>query len=267
MLFAEGHPEPDGLCSPSDLPAVFEQLEAQLCDRGVLPPSHRLAPVQNGRGDLLPVIGGSGFAGIGRWDATLDVERSSAVGLAILRGVAAVEPPGHYQVQTHRAKAARRLQTVTWFGVRGKVARIYDKGIESGSHRVPGERLRFEDQRRWHKRDRWTLKNVASEAPAIMFRHRFEPLRQATKGLVVVTHGEAMKRLKGEVEAGRMQPGMAHKVLAHLMFEREGYQIGSRTTRYRHRVKAREAGLVLADGELEDVEIDLEAELGELFDS
>lgn len=268
MLFAEGHPRPDGLAAPADLVPALEDLQQALVDRGIFPPSYRLAPRVRGDGVKMPVLGGTGFGGVRRWDAAIDVEKSSGVGLAILRGVASAEPPARYQVLTHRSKGTRCLETVTWQGARGKVARVYDKGVESGSHRRPGERLRFEDQRRWQKRDRWTLENVAiGGGPAILFRHRFESVRQATKGLIVTSISGAAEKLQERVEAGEIQPGMATKLIGHLVLEREGIELGSRMTRYRHRRLAREVGIVLADGDLEEVEVDLEAELGEVFDT
>lgn len=83
----------------------------------------------------------------------------------------------------------------------------------------------------------------------------------------MTTLSGAAEKLQERVEAGEIQPGMATKLIGHLVLEREGIELGSRMTRYRHRRLAREVGLVLADGGVDEVEVDLEAELGEVFDS
>jgi hypothetical protein len=43
-------------------------------------------------------------------------------------------------------------------------------------------------------------------------------------------------------------------------------EVGSRTTRWRHRRHLQEFGVVLGDGVLEEVEIDLGHEVGEVVD-
>lgn len=265
MIAAEGHPAADGgLAGADDLAPALERLIASMEDRGIFPPNRKMAPLKNVRGEVLPVVGGTGFGGIRRWDATVDLQRTSAVGLAILRGAAAAEPPTFAQSVVHRGAGTTRPETIAWKGKRGLVCRIYDKGVEMGTANV-GERIRFEDQRRFEKGARMAVEAAQSGLPAMMLRHRFEPLRRATKGVVVTTQAGAIERLQEKVEQGDLKPGMAQKLLGHLLFEREGISLGSRTTRYRSRKLAQEVGLVIGDQD-EDVEIDLGAELTEVFD-
>lgn len=261
MLYAEGHPAEDRLAPFSELPAAAERVAESLTDLGVIPPAWRLEPLRDGLGTIHTDRGGSGFGGVRRLDTTVDVQRSSAVGRAILSGVAAVEPPRLLRSNVHRARQGRGIETITWEGSAGKVARVYDKGLESASHRLPGERIRFEDQRRFPAGSRPTLAAVVGGYGELLFRNRFEPLRQATKGIVVTTQEGLIDRLTELVETGELTANEAERVAGVLLFESKGVELGSRTTRWRKRKLVARAGVLLADGVMEDVDVDLGVEL------
>lgn len=266
MIFAEGHPRPDRLASPTELPEVLEDLTAAMNDRGILPPAHRIAPMIDGAGNRLPVVGGTGFGGVRRLDATVDLQRDAAVGTAILRGVAVVEPPGSLRSNVHRSKRGRRIETITWEGARGKVARVYDKGIESGSHRLAGERVRFEDQRRYRKEVRYPVEAIAEGIAESSFKQRFAPLRQATKGIIVTSQAGMAERMQELVDDGELTPAEAAKLSGLIFLDAHGVELGSRTTRWRNRKAIARAGLLLSDGVVGDCEIDLGAEVEEALE-
>jgi hypothetical protein len=205
--------------------------------------------------------GAVGCAGIRRLDLTVDLERPADHGRAILSGIAALEPRLPLKSVIHRGP--RGIETVTWQGSSGKVARTYDKGIESGSHR-PGERVRLEDQRRFGRGVRMQSAEVEAGYARALFERRFSMIWAAKKGLTVTTLGPAIAKVQEAVHAGDMTPASALKVIGYLVTEQRGVEVGSRSSRYRHRQAARELGLVLADGAVEEVEIDLAEQTAEI---
>lgn len=264
LLYAEGSPAQEELARVEDLPDHFERLTDELADRGILPPAHRVAPMVNAAGDTLPVIGGTGFAGVRRLDMTVDVHRDPPIGAAMLRGVAAVEPPGQLRSNVYRAKRGRSIETVTLEGVSGKVARVYDKGVETGTLR-PGERVRFEDQRRFKKGARPTVESIAEGYGKMLFRQRFEFLRQATKGLKVTSGAGVAQKIQELVDDGELTPSEAAKLSGLLFLEAHGVEMGSRTTRWRNRKAVARAGLLIGDEVVDETVIDLGQEVEEAF--
>jgi hypothetical protein len=258
FLVAEGHPDPDGLCAvrPERLVAVQEAIVAELKDLGVAVPT---APGRFAR------AGSPGFAGIRRLDLAVDAERSRPVGRAILNGVAAVEAPGQLRSNVFRARSGRNIETVTWQGTAGKVARVYDKGVESGTHHA-GERVRLEDQRRFPIGTRPLLEEMTAAHAAMLYRRRFAPLRAATKGIIVTSEAGLADRIKDAVECGDLTPAEAAKLSGLAFLQQHGVEVGSRTTRWRHRRQLQQFGVVLGDGVLEDVEIDLGFEVDQVVE-
>ena len=178
MLKAEGHPKAGDLApaDPSFLAERVEALAVGLADYGVTVPKND-SPFDR--------TGSPGFAGVNRLDSTVDLERSPEVGRAILTGIAAVPPPGRLKTHIVRQEAGRAIETVSWVGRTGVMARAYDKGVESGSHRFHGERVRFEDQRRWPAGHRRTLEELTPSYVGDTFRRRFAPVWRATRGVTV----------------------------------------------------------------------------------
>jgi len=70
LLFAEGHPNAQGLCKTHELPTVVGRLAESLAEVGVLPPSHDFRPLSGVVAGGLEAPRGSGFGGIRRLDAT-----------------------------------------------------------------------------------------------------------------------------------------------------------------------------------------------------
>lgn len=255
LLWAEGHPAEDRL-APVDagyLVGVQEAIADGIGDLGVAVPRRRYRGATERS---------SGPAGIRRLDLTVDLQRTSTIGRAILTGVAALEAPGQLRSTIHRAPD-HAIATVTWEGASGKMARTYDKGLESGSH-APGERVRLEDQRRFQAHTRIATETIDPGYAAMLFNRRFGPVWGARKGLIVTTIGPAIERVQAAVDAGEMTPAAGYKVIGFLVTEQRGVDVGaSRASRYRHKRAARELGLVLADGVLEEIEVDLAEEVAE----
>lgn len=252
FLMAEGHPQPEALCpiDAATLTECHEAIAAELQDRDL---------VVDRRPARFDRQGSPGFAGVRRLDVAVDAERGSITGRAMLNAVAAVEPPGRLRSTVHRARALRAIETVTWEGARGKVSRVYDKGVESGTL-AAGERIRFEDQRRFAVGSRPMPEELAAGYAAHLFRERFRPLCKATKGLIVTNQARLAERISELVEEGALTPAEAAKLTGLVVLQHHGVEVGSRTTRWRNRVAVGRLGLVLADGVVEEDEIDLGAE-------
>jgi hypothetical protein len=190
---------------------------------------------------------------------------TTAEGLALLAGIAAMRPSGRLAADVRRQPGGRAVETVSWLGVRGKVARAYDKGVEAGTAER-GRLNRLEDQRRWPREHRRDVVELTAEYCRSLFQRRFEPLRRASKGVIVTNLVPIAQRLYAHVEAGELKPAEAYKAIGVLVAEQADVHYGHRTTAWRHRRRVEELGLVLADGCLEEVEVDLHGALGEAVD-
>ncbi len=258
LLFAEGHPDPKGLCRADDLPVAAAVVKDELEDRGIFPPAYRLRPLLGPEG-CRPATGGYGFAGIRRLDSTVDLAFDSpAQGLAALAGVAALPLP-RVKTQVIREVGGRRVETVYFRGSSGKrvLGRWYDKGVESGSV-GRGLHVRPEDQRRFPKEARLDVEAVATSSYVRdAFVRRFAPLWRAAKGVKVAGVMELAQRLAELQDEGLISPGEAKRIAGHLVLDAADAQRQSRSQRYKDRADARKHGLVLADGVLDHVEVDL----------
>lgn len=260
LLAAEGHPSPDGLCSvdPQQLLAVQEAIADGLEDLGVEIP-RETSPFDR--------PGSVGAAGVRRLDLAVDVAGDAHHGRALLAGVAAIEPPRLLRSVVHRATTGRAVETVSWQGARGKVGRVYDKGVEQQSH-APGERVRFEDQRRYRAGTRPLVADLSPEYARFMFERRWEPLRKATRGVIVTSQHKCAEVVQSLVDTGDLTQAQACKILGYGLLEQAGLADEMpRTTRWRYRALLREAGIVFSDSDLEaQVEIDLGESIEQLLD-
>lgn len=259
MMFAEGHPRPDGLAQPGELDFAFHQLVGELADRGVK------VPIGNPVADP----GREGFGGVRRLDSTVDLRFADPLqGLAALAGVAALPLP-RTKTKIIRESGGRRVETVYFHGHGGGrvLGRWYDKGVESGQS-VRGSHVRPEDQRRFGKAGRLPLEVVTdSSYVRDAFVRRFEPLWRASKGVKVAGTNELARRLAEYVQDGTIKASTAKALAGALVLDSAGIEIQARSTRLADRAKCRDLGLVLADGVLDEVEVDLESVLEEALDS
>jgi hypothetical protein len=165
-----------------------------------------------------PLDGGRGYfadAEIGRLDLAHEFEfDEQADGLAFLAAVAALHPPKR-KTDVWRA-ADGTVQTVYFRTPRAGVIRerVYDKGVESGSH-AAGLRVRFESQRRFAKREAplarssfgggWAARQYGG---AVMGYTHTES--------VAVGRGQAEQQLLGAVARGDLTLAKAERMLGTL---------------------------------------------------
>lgn len=273
LMFAEGHPEADGLARADSLVGAADRVAAELRDRGILPPHRKYAPHAkvgpDGRQVGFRALGGTGFGGIRRLDSTVDLSFDDpGEGLAALAGVAALPLP-RMKTQVMREVGGRRVETVYFRGSSGKrvLGRWYDKGVEAGTARR-GMHVRPEDQRRFPKPARLSVEAVASSSYVRdAFVRRFEPLWRAAKGVKVGGVMELAQRLAELQDEGLISPAEAKRIAGHLVLDAADACRQSRSTVYADRRAARDRGLVLADGVLDHVEVDLGEVLEQALDA
>jgi hypothetical protein len=302
MLYAEGHPcgAMPGEWSPDPfVEAAVDRVARERAERDRQPwlvPPDRLSEAYSGLVDALEASGVPvpasqwatrltddyvlpgdeglpGFGGLRRCDATVDLQAGSrARGLAILAGVAAVATTApRAQAEVRFAKdGSGAVETVYLRGYAGVkiLGRWYDKGLESAS--APrGLVIRAEDQRRYPKGHRRGIEELEATYVKRQFQQRWLPLWQATKGVTVAGVLVIADKLKELVEEGEISPRKAEQLAGYVVLQRGGGVggRGSRATTYRRRKDLRELGLVVADGVLEEVEVDLHEVLDEALES
>lgn len=264
LVFAEGHPDPEGLCRPSELTARALDLQDALLAAGV-----PLGGRERSFGSLGPTS--EGWAGLRRVDATVNFDSSCrAEGLAVLAGIAACvrDAPGHAEV---RFGLDHAVETVYVRGFAGKrvLGRWYDKGLES-SVAARGRFIRGEDQRRWGKTERRDPVDLDAGTLRRSFQRRFYPLWRATRGVTVAGPIVIAEKLLAAVREGELTVREAESLAGHMVLKVAGGRRGagiSKATMYRREQRARELGLVAAEGILEEVEVDVGAVLEQALDT
>jgi hypothetical protein len=127
----------------------------------------------------------------------------------MLCAVAALPLP-RMQTRVFFQPGGRAVETVALHGFRGKnlLARMYDKGVESG-RAERGELVRPEDQRRFPRSARLSMEGLAVERVRAMFHRRFQPLYLATKGVTVGDMPTLARKLDDLVMEGELSPNAA----------------------------------------------------------
>lgn len=263
VLWAEGHPSADGLACAASLGERFGALVDSLHAEGVpLPNGARHVDLFGGRAD--------GFGGFSRTDITASVEtESSAEGLAILAGVAAVfrDAPGKGEVWYGRDRGVQTAYLLG-HGGRRKLGRFYDEGVAHGTA-ARGRVVRAEDQRRWERSSRRATEELTATFLRGTFQRRFMPLWRASKGITVAGPIVLAERLREAVEAGDVTQAQAERLAGFLLMQAvRGDRIShSRSTQWRREADCRALGLVLGDGLLQEVEVDLHEVLEQLMET
>ncbi len=98
------------------------------------------------------------------------------------------------------------------------------------------------------------------------FQQRFYPLWQATKGVTVAGALVLADRIAELVEEGEITGRQAELLAGYVVLQKRGVRL-TRSTTYNRRKQLRELGLVVADGCLEEVEVDLHEVLEEALES
>ena len=263
LLYAEGHPGGDRLGCPEDLPEVLERLVGDVEDYGIKLPAGRTLD-QWRVPERRP-----GFGGVRRCDATCDLAfDSGAEGIAVLAGVAALSVP-RAQLAVRFQPGGRAVETVELKGHGGRktLGRWYDKSVEAGTG-ARGTLIRPEDQRRYVAATRRCVQEMTSSYVQGGFQRRFLPLWQATKGITVAGPMVLAKELAERAEAGEITWAAAERAAGYLLLQQAGGdERMSVSTRQRRRREVRGLGLVLADGALQEVEVNLHDVLDQVMES
>lgn len=271
MLYAEGHPGDDHeLADPEQLRARLDRLEDALEAEGVPVPRH--APLwYAGDGVSRFADRYEGFAGVSRLDSTINVPmRSASEGIGLLAGAAALVRDMPRTQLEWRADGGGS-QTVYVRGFRGKkvLGRLYDKGLESGV--APrGMLVRMEDQRRWGKQSRRDVAELSREYVRGKVHERFLPLWRATKGVKVAGPLVLAEKVQALIDEEELSPAQGERLVGQMVLEAvhvEGGRRLSKSARARWSTVRRELGLVVADGVLDEVEVDVHELLTEAMDT
>lgn len=264
LVWAEGHPQPDGLASGEQLPQVLCDLEEALWDHGI-PVQPRATRSAWAPGRPQTADRQAGFAGVRRLDVTADLHYdSSAEGLAVLTGIAALNLP-RTKLQMWRAHGL--LETVAFHGLSGgkMLARWYDKSREAGLG-ARGTVIRAEDQRRWPSQQRRGVEELTTPYCRDKFQQRFTPLWRATKGVTVGGPMVLASRLADLQDEGVLTPREAEQLAGYAILHEAGAVRCSRWTEQRRRRSALDAGVVLADDAMNEVRVDLHDVLDRVMD-
>jgi hypothetical protein len=272
LLYAEGHPGgEEGLLSPDVLPEALQGVVDAMLAAGVPVPNGVARVASFGDDGALPDADAEpGFAGVRRFDATVDLQcESRGRGLAILAGVAAVATSApRAQAEVRFAKdGTGTVETVYLRGYSGVkvLGRWYDKGLESFGSGRRGLLVRAEDQRRFPKGHRRDVSELTGEYVRTKFCDRFLPLWQATKGVTVAGPLVLADKVAELVDEGELTARQAESLVGYLVLSKRGLRQG-RSTVYSRRRRLRDLGLVVADGALEEVEVDLHEVLEQALD-
>ena len=172
------------------------------------------------------------------------------------------------KTQTYRGSRGH-VETVSLFGHGGRrmLGRWYDKNVEQGRLSERGRLIRPEDQRRYPASGRPPTEAITGDFVRGCFRRRFVPLWKATEGVIVASVLRLADRLRELVEAGDLTPGQAKAIAGHLVLDSANAHLQAPSTVRRDRANARNHGLVLADGSLDEVDVDLHAVLEAALES
>jgi hypothetical protein len=186
-----------------------------------------------------------------------------------LAGVAALGRvlPGRQAEVRCASDGCGAIETVYVRGRAGKkvLARAYDKGIESG-FAARGELVRLEDQRRWPRQLRRSVVELQPPYLRSLWHRRWMHLWRASEGVTVAGPAVLADRLVALVAAGEASQAEVERLAGFLFLQLRGVA-HSRATVYRRRQRLRELGVLLADGVIEEVEVDVHAVMERALDS
>lgn len=182
---------------------------------------------------------------------------SPSLGLSLLRGFANLSFAGHRVTDAYGSNG--RIETVNLRERSkkkggGKIRfRIYDKGVESGSHR-PGERLRFERELHFQSKNQMPVELVTSADVRGWWRKGWEPWigKDLDKhGLKVCSLDEAAEAVLAMADSGELKWETAQRLAGALLVRRvRGEQWweeqGSREAGYRWKKQMKELGVIPA---------------------
>jgi hypothetical protein len=232
LVFAEGHPEPGGLCAVAGLSVAFARLDDALWDLGI-----PVAEVPS--------------AGIRRLDIAADlIFGSSTEGLGLLECLSGASF-GAGKVAGYRS--GRCVESVVVKSRRARtLARVYDKGVQLDEQAERGRWVRLEAQWRFAHGSRPSLDALDASVVKERFKRRFRPLWQAAGGFSIGGADLVVSRVGEAVRSGQLRPSRARTVVGYLLLRSAGIEQGADRTVAELERECRELGLavsVLGSGE------------------
>jgi hypothetical protein len=169
-------------------------------------------------------------------------------GLAFLRTVAGMCPPRRkLDVWTGQDG---QPQTVYVRQAKSRVVteRLYDKGVESGSH-GPGERLRYEAQRRFAKADRYTPETLATLDLSAEYGRSLKNYLGGDETVIAAGPDATVGQLARSAVRGELSIAKAERLIGTVALLREyGRSIYPCERQQRRRIAdVRQAGIALDD--------------------
>lgn len=196
------------------------------------------------------------FLGFSRLDATATVAfENPQQGAALLRTIAAVRLP-----YIKPAVYGNPIETVYLMDLRGrgrKLARAYDKGVESGAAER-GHLIRLEEQSRFKSGRRPGLQDASGQ---VIFERRFAPVLKLTEQLTTCDHATALDALAARYVEGKITEQRLHALAGFVHAEARSLPSNPRTSR-RKRSQLAEMGIALTEQEPDSAPLDLAAVVG-----
>lgn len=169
-------------------------------------------------------------------------------GLAFLRTVAGMCPPRR-KLDVWSGQDGQPQTVYVRQATSGVVTeRLYDKGVESGSH-PPGQRLRYEAQRRPPKSQRMRPEVLASHDLRAEFGRSISTYVQGSHNVIAAGPTATVEHLAGQVARGELSIAKAERMVGTVALLREyGRSIYGDERKARRRLQGlREAGVALDD--------------------
>ena len=246
LVFAEGRPLGAELCAGSAAPQAMRAMVDALAAHGI-------------------PVGSAPAGGLRRLDVAVDVSLDSSVeGLGILECLGAQSQVGGGKIAVFRGRGGAESVVVRSRGGR-TLARVYDKGVESGGA-APGVWLRFEAQWRLARSARPNPWTIGPGDLRDRFARRFRAVWQGAEGFRLGGVEALADRLQAAVLEGRLPASRARSIAGYLVLSAAGVPQGARRTTSELEREARELGLSVSLLAGEDRLVDVATVLDECLD-
>lgn len=193
------------------------------------------------------------FLEVSRYDLAVDLPfDDSAEGLAFLRAMRALAPPG-YKLNVHQADDGRIETVAVVTKKRGaRVFRAYDKSAESGDPRGAGFLARLEAQRRPSKRARHEPRTFARMDLRADYGRTIEPFLRG-EPITVTNSAMTVEKLAQQVAQDRLSIARAERLAGSVEFlRRYGRGIYGSNDQSSRRLRALRDQGIAVDDELPD---------------
>jgi hypothetical protein len=182
-----------------------------------------------------------------RFDLAHEFEfEDGSEGLAFLRTVAGMCPPRR-KLDVWKGQDGQPQTVYVRQEISGVVTeRLYDKGVESGSHR-PGQRLRYEAQRRHAKPDRYSPETLATLDLSAEYGRSMKTYLQGGENVIAAGPDATVEHLAQAFARGELSLAKAERMIGTVALLKEyGRSIYPCERQQRRRIAdVRQAGIAL----------------------